>query len=145
VLTFVRVAARAMALLLGHLPGIEQVELDSAGNSGDTGLIGLAGGEVACLLGLPRAGPVGAVAGEEAGHEDLGQERGEGEACLVRGKSRHGAGRGGQGVREADLVRGNAPCESNGQRAGSAAGAHRFMKFATAPAFARAPTSVASP
>lgn len=43
-------------MLLGHLPGTEQVELDSAGNSGDAGLTGLAGGEVAGLVGLPRAG-----------------------------------------------------------------------------------------
>ena len=60
-----------MALLLGDLPWAEQVELDSAGDAGDAGLAGLAGGEVAGLLGFPRAGPVRAVAGEEAGHEDL--------------------------------------------------------------------------
>ena len=77
--------ADAMALLLGHLPGIEQVELDFSGDSGDAGLAGLAGGEVAGLLGFPRAGPVRAVAGEEAGNEDPGQERGEGEAGLLRG------------------------------------------------------------
>jgi hypothetical protein len=75
-----------MALLLGDLPWAEQVELDSAGDAGDAGLAGLAGGEVPCLLGFPRAGPVRAVAGEEAGHEDLQQERGEGQVCLLRGK-----------------------------------------------------------
>ncbi len=75
-----------MALLLGDLPWAEQVELDSAGDAGDAGLAGLAGGEVPCLLGLPRAGPVRAIAGEEAGHEDLQQERGESEVGLVRGK-----------------------------------------------------------
>ena len=75
-----------MALLLGDLPWAEQVELDSAGDAGDAGLAGLAGGEVPGLLGLPRAGPVRAVAGEEAGHEDLGQERGQGEVGPVRGE-----------------------------------------------------------
>jgi hypothetical protein len=75
-----------MALLLGDLPGIEQVELDPAGNSGNAVLAGFAGGEVAGLLGLPRAGPVRAVAGKEAGHEDRQQERGEGEVGLVRGE-----------------------------------------------------------
>jgi len=72
------------------------------------GLTWLAGGQVAGLLGLARAGPAGAVVGEEGGHEDLGQERGEGEVGLLRGESRHSGGRGGQGVREADLVRGDA-------------------------------------
>jgi hypothetical protein len=75
-----------MALLLGDLPGAEQVELDFADDTCDAGLAGLAGGEVAGLLGFPRAGAVRAVAGEEAGHEDLQQERGEGEVGLVRGK-----------------------------------------------------------
>jgi hypothetical protein len=72
-------------LLLGDLPGIEQAELDPAGYADDAGLAGLAGREVAGLLGSPRAGPVRAVAGEEAGHEDLGQERGEGEAVAPVG------------------------------------------------------------
>ena len=35
-----------MALLLGDLPWVEQVELDSAGDAGDAGDAGLAGGEV---------------------------------------------------------------------------------------------------
>ncbi len=58
-----------MALLLGDLPGIEQVELDPAGYADDAGLAGLAGMEVVGLPSSPRAGPVRAVAGEEAGHE----------------------------------------------------------------------------
>ena len=49
------------------------------------GLTWLAGGQVAGLLGLARAGPAGAVVGEEGGHEDLGQERGEGEVGLLSG------------------------------------------------------------
>jgi hypothetical protein len=57
------------------------------------GLTGLAGGEVVGLLGAPRAGPAGAAAGEEAGQEDLQQEGGESQVCLVREKSRDGAGR----------------------------------------------------
>ena len=78
--------SRPMALLLGDLPWVKQVELDPAGDVDDAGLAGFPGGEVAGLLGLAGAGPVRAVAGEEAGHEDLGQERGEGEVCLVRGE-----------------------------------------------------------
>ena len=66
-----------MALLLGNLPWVEQVELYSPYDVGDAGLAGLAGGEVAGFLGFPRAGPVRAVADVEAGHEDLEQERGE--------------------------------------------------------------------
>jgi hypothetical protein len=75
-----------MALLLGDLPGVEQVELDSPYDVGDAGLAGFSGGEVAGLLGLPGAGPAGAAADEESGYEDLEQERGEGELLLVRGK-----------------------------------------------------------
>jgi hypothetical protein len=53
------------------------VELDSAGDVCAAGLAGLSGGEVAGFLGFPGAGPAGAAADEEAGHEDLEQERGE--------------------------------------------------------------------
>jgi len=74
-----------MALLLGDLPWVEQVGLDSPHDIGDAGLSGLSGGEVAALLGLAGAVPVRAVADVEAGHEDLEQERGEGEVQLVRG------------------------------------------------------------
>lgn len=95
-----------MALLLGDLPGIEQVELDPPGNSGDAGLAGFSGGEAAGFLGFPRAGPVWAVAGEEAGHEDLQQERGEGEVGLVRGGKPRWCRSRRPGLREADLVRG---------------------------------------
>ena len=75
-----------MALLLGYLPGVEQVELDSAGDVGDAGLAGLAGGEVAGFLGLAGAAAVRAVADEGAGEKDLQQERGEGVPGLVRGE-----------------------------------------------------------
>jgi hypothetical protein len=75
-----------MALLLGDLPWIEKVELDSPGDAADAGLAGLAGGEVAGLLGLAGAGAVRAVADGEAGYEDLQQERGEREIELVRGE-----------------------------------------------------------
>jgi hypothetical protein len=74
-----------MALLLDDMPWIEQVEFDPPGDIGDAGLAGLAGGEVAGFLGFPRAVPVRAIADGEAGHEDLEQERGEGEVQLVRG------------------------------------------------------------
>ena len=82
------------------------MELDPAGDVDDAGLAGFPGGKVGGLLGFPGAGPVRAVASEEARHEDLQQERGQGEVGLVRGESRDGVRRGGQGVREADLVRG---------------------------------------
>jgi hypothetical protein len=75
-----------MALPLGDLPWIEQVELDSAGDVGNAGLARLAGGEVAGFLGFPRASAVGAAADGEAGDEDLEQECGEGEFLLVRGE-----------------------------------------------------------
>jgi hypothetical protein len=74
-----------MALLLGDLPWVEQVELDSPHDVGDAGLAGLAGREVAGFLGFPGAGPAGTAADEESGYEDLQQERGEGEIQLVRG------------------------------------------------------------
>jgi hypothetical protein len=66
-----------MALPLGDLPGVEQVELDFPHDVGDAGFAGFAGGEVAGFLGFPRAGPAGPVADAEAGDEDLQQERGE--------------------------------------------------------------------
>ena len=66
-----------MALLSGDLPGIEKVELDSAGDVGDAGLAGFSGGEVAGLLGFAGAAPVRPGSDGEAGHEDLEQERGE--------------------------------------------------------------------
>ena len=74
-----------MALLLGDVPGLKQVELDSAGYGGDAGLAGFAGGEIAGFPGFAGAGPVGAAADEESGHEDLQQERGQGQVQLVRG------------------------------------------------------------
>jgi len=78
------------------------MELDFPDDIGDARLTGLAGGEVAGFLGLAGGGPVRAVAGEGARGEDLEQERGEREIGLLRGK-------GGQGMREADLVRRDAP------------------------------------
>src|SRR5882757_7774793 len=50
-----------MALLLGDMPGLEQVELDAPGDDRDGGLAWFAGGEVAGFLGLAGAGPVRAV------------------------------------------------------------------------------------
>ena len=46
---------------------------------------GLRAGEVSGLFGLAGTGPVRAVSDEEAGHEDLQQERRQCEVCLVRG------------------------------------------------------------
>jgi len=56
---------------------LEAVDLDAAGDADDAALI-FAGGEVAGLLGGPCAGPVGSVADEESGVEDLEQEGGQG-------------------------------------------------------------------
>jgi hypothetical protein len=75
-----------MALPLAWWSGPEAVELDTSGDADDAGLI-FAGGEVAGLLGGPWAGPVGAVADEEARVEDLEQERGQGQVKILRGKS----------------------------------------------------------
>jgi len=47
---------------------------------------GLRAGKSPAFLVFRGLGPVRAVAGEEAGHEDLEQERGEGEVGLVRGE-----------------------------------------------------------
>jgi hypothetical protein len=73
-------------IALGNLPRVERVELDSPHDVGDAGLAGLAGREVSGLLGFPGAGPAGAAADEESGHEDLEQERGERVIQLVRGE-----------------------------------------------------------
>ena len=62
------------------------MNLDASGDADDAGLI-FAGGEVAGLLGGPRAGPVGAVADEEARVEDLEQEGGDGQVKILRGES----------------------------------------------------------
>jgi hypothetical protein len=56
----------ANGLALGDLPGVEQVELDFPHDVGDAGLAGLASGEVAGLLGFPRAGPVGGGRGRRS-------------------------------------------------------------------------------
>jgi len=72
-----------MALLLGDGPWAEQVELDSPHDVRDAGLAGLPGREVAGLFGFTGAGPVRAVADEEAQHEDLDQEGGQSEVQLV--------------------------------------------------------------
>ena len=53
-------------LALGDMPGIEQMELDLAGEADRAGLAWFAGGEVAGFLGLTGAGPAGAVAGEQS-------------------------------------------------------------------------------
>ena len=74
-----------MALRLA-CSGSEAVDLEAAGDPDDAGLI-FAGGEVAGLLGGPWAGPVGAVADEEARVEDLEQERGQGQVKILRGES----------------------------------------------------------
>ena len=75
-----------MALRLAWGSDPEAVELDAAGDADDAGLI-FAGGEVAGFLGGSWAGPVGSVADEESGVEDLEQEGGQGQVKFVRGES----------------------------------------------------------
>ena len=66
--------------------GSEAMDLEASGDTDDGGSV-LAGGEVAGLLGGAGAGPVGAVADEEARVEDLEQERGQGQVKILRGES----------------------------------------------------------
>jgi uncharacterized protein len=75
-----------MSLRLAWGSGAEAVDLEAAGYPDDAGLI-FAGGEVAGLLGGSGAGPVGAVADEEAPVEDLEQERGQGQVKILRGEN----------------------------------------------------------
>jgi hypothetical protein len=65
---------------------LEAVHLEASGDTDDAGSI-FAGREVAGLLGGAGAGPVGAVADEEARVEDLEQERGQCQVKILRGKS----------------------------------------------------------
>ena len=74
-----------MALRLAG-SGLKAVDLEASGDADDAGLI-FTGGVVAGLLGGPWAGPVGPVADEEPGVEDLEQERGQGQVKILRGKS----------------------------------------------------------
>jgi hypothetical protein len=64
----------------------EAVDLEASGDPDDGGAV-LSGGKVAGLLGGSWAGPVGPVADEESGVEDLEQERGQGQVKILRGKS----------------------------------------------------------
>ena len=75
-----------MSLRLAWGSGSEAVDLEASGDADDAGLI-FPGGEVAGLLGGAGAGPVGAVADEESGVEDLEQERGQGQVKILGGKS----------------------------------------------------------
>ena len=75
-----------MSLRLAWRSGSEAVDLEAAGDPDDAGLI-FAGGEVAGLLGGSWAGPIGPVADEESGIEDLEQEGGQGQVSPVRGES----------------------------------------------------------
>jgi hypothetical protein len=84
--TCLRPGRRPNGLALSDHMWAEQVELDFPDDVGDPRLAGLAGREVAGLLGPAGAGPVRAVPGEGARGEDLEQERGEREISLFRGK-----------------------------------------------------------
>ena len=76
--------AMGNGLVLRCSSRLEAVDLDASVDPDDAGLI-FAGGEVAGLLGGPRAGTVGTPADEEAWVEDLEQECGQGQLSLVRG------------------------------------------------------------
>jgi hypothetical protein len=75
-----------MALRLAWGSGPEAVDLDASDDADDAESI-FAGGEVAGLLGGSWAGPVGPVADEESGVEDLEQEGGQGQVKIRRGES----------------------------------------------------------
>jgi hypothetical protein len=79
-----RSRGNGLAFSLGSGP--EAVDLDASDDADDAELI-FAGGEVAGLLGGSWAGPVGPVADEESGVEDLEQEGGQGQVKIRRGKS----------------------------------------------------------
>jgi hypothetical protein len=79
-------AVNGLALNDQQAVALQTVDLYSAGDADDGGLI-FAGGEVAGLLGGSWAGPIGPVADEESGIEDLEQEGGQGQVSLVRGES----------------------------------------------------------
>ncbi len=78
------------------------MEFDSPGDVGHTWLVVPAPGEIAGLFRLAGGGPAGAVPDGELWFEDLHQEVGQGQVKLVRGSRRDGAGRGGEGMGEAD-------------------------------------------
>jgi hypothetical protein len=65
---------------------LEAVDLEASGDADHARLI-FAGGEVTGLLRGPWAGPVGAVADEEAWVEDLEQKDRQSQVSLVRGES----------------------------------------------------------
>jgi hypothetical protein len=79
-------ALNGLALNDQQAVALQTVDLYSAGDADDGGLI-FAGGEVTGLLGGSWAGPIGPVADEESGIEDLEQEGGQGQVSLVRGES----------------------------------------------------------
>src|SRR4051794_14761817 len=79
-------APNGLALNDQQAVALQTVDLYSAGDADDGGLI-FAGGEVPGLLGGSGAGPMGPVADEESGIEDLEQEGGQGQVSLVRGES----------------------------------------------------------
>jgi RHS repeat-associated protein len=102
-------AMRPMALPLGTSQVFEAVEFDSAGDVSHAWLVVCASGEVAGLLRLAGAGPGrgGRGRGTAGQRSSAGTWPGPGQAG--EGGSRHdGAGRGGEGMREADRVRGDA-------------------------------------
>src|ERR1039457_6345520 len=74
-----RPGAPGNGLALGDLPGVEQVELDFPHDVGYAGLALFPCREVAGFPLFPGAVAVGPVPDAESGHEDLQQERGDGE------------------------------------------------------------------
>ena len=95
-----------MALLLGDLPWVEQVELDFSDDVGDAGLAGLAGGEVTGLLGFAGLARSGRSRTRNPGMRIFSRNVAMASSGRSGGESRHGVRCGGQGVREADPGRG---------------------------------------
>jgi hypothetical protein len=77
----------AMALLLGYCHGLSRWNSILRVTRATLGSPGLRAGKSPALLVFRGLAWSGAVAGEEAGHEERGQERGQGEVGPVRGKA----------------------------------------------------------
>ena len=77
-------------MLLGDLPGVEQVELDPAGDADDAGLAGFPGGEVAGLLGFRGLARSGRSRVKKPGRRILARNVARARSAWSGGKSRDG-------------------------------------------------------
>jgi len=100
-----RQGLRPDGLALSDHVRAEQVKLDCPG---DVGLAGFAGGEVAGFPGLAGPARSGRTRTKAAGARIFSKKVASARSACSGGKSGDGIGRGGQGMREADRVRGDA-------------------------------------